>query len=346
MALKKITDLPAVTLLESGAQIEVAQGGTSQKESILGVSNFSHGIDMGGLVEQSVEVQAIFDGASAGDTIIFGPGTILINIGDLDIDKSLTIIGRGTTFKTAGSLKIFNVTANDVTIKGITFLANNNFAGQYGIYFDDVNRFIVSNCKFTTIRQGVRVGSTIVTTGNLLSAVHACKFDACNIGYLGDGRGEYVNITSCGFQTCLTGLDFDAGNVSVIGAMITKGTTGMIVRGGPNDSHGIISGCMINHQSTNSLVFDGIANGHTVESCHIYQGPILIKDSEGVGFRGGIIDVNAINFENAVGATFIGTKHDDAFTNTVDKEFNGAPASTTIGHNNYLLDGTPYTALD
>ena len=305
-----------------------------------------HGLDMTGATDQSTEVQALFDALSSGDIIEFTSGTILITT-QVNISAGITIVGNETTFKTTGNIKIFNVNSDNVNITGCNFLGTDNVAHtvQYGVYVNDKRIFKFQDCTFTDLYHGVYFGSTLGTPSFALSSILSCHFTNGTYGILGGTRGEYVNINDCRIFGNTTGIEFIGGNILIDGCQIVGGGTGIKIGTGTNDSHGIVSNCLINHNTTYSVFVDSIVNGHRFVDCNLIQGTLYLKDCAAVSFIGCRIDQDAINFESATGTVMGSNRHSTSYTNTVDKEFNGDPASVIVTYNNYNMDGTAYVGI-
>jgi len=68
-------------------------------------------------------------------------------------------------------------------------------------------------------------------------------------------------------------------------------------------------------------------------------------DITGVSLQNCRIDVANVLFENAVGSVFMSNRHSSGNTNTINKSYNGAPASTVVSSSNYNLNGTSYAGI-
>ena len=193
--------------------------------------------------------------------------------------------------------------------------------------------------------HGIGFGNTKLTGSFAMSSISNCHFETVTYGVKGLENGEYVNISNCMGYNNTNHIEFAGGNVNVSDCIITSGVNGINVLSGANDSHGIISGCEVNHTTGNAIFFDGISKGMTVSATHVFAADIYLKDCSGVSFINCMLDVNAFNFENALGSVFSHNRHLTGYPNTVDKTHNATPASTVIATENYLLDGTVYSGI-
>ena len=301
--------------------------------------------DIQGLTDVSSEIQDLIDNTDVGGTVVLPNGLLLVS-NQVNIDKEIKIIGSGTTIKTSSGIKVFNIDSDNVTIQDLNFVnLGSKVVSQYGIFVNSKNNFKIHNCKFNDLYHGISFESTILTGANVTSEISNCHFESNTYGILGGVRGEYVNIVGCRGYLNTNHIEFAGGNININSCILTKGTNGINVLSGANDSHGIINGCEINHQSGNALYFDSIVNGHTVSSTHIFQGKIHLKDCTGVAIRNVMMDITDFRFENAVGSVFSNNRHSSAYANTVDKSYNGAAASVVIANDNYILNGTAYTGI-
>jgi hypothetical protein len=304
-----------------------------------------YGFDLTGITDGSVILQDAVDSSVSGDSIILPNGIIRID-NQVNFDKKIKIIGSGTNILTDSNIKVFNIDSDFVSVENIDFInSGTRTADQYGIFVNSKNNFKIHNCSFDGFYHGVKFENTILTGNNKTSTISDCYFTINTYGILGGERGEYVNITGCRGYLNSNHIEFEGGNISVTSCIFTQGTNGINVMGGLNDSHGIISGCELNHISGNPLYFDGITKGMTVNACHVFQGNIYLKNCSGVSLTNCMFDVNNFLFEGAVGSKFTNNRHLTAYANTVDKSYNGVPVSVVIANDNYLIDGTSYTGL-
>ena len=304
-----------------------------------------YGFDLTGVTDGSTILQTAIDNSVSGDTIILPNGIIKID-NQVNIDKKIKIIGSGTTILIDSNIKAFNIDSDFVSVENIDFInLGSKTTLQYGVFVNSKNNFKIHNCSFDGLYHGVNFENTILTGSNKNSTISDCYFTNNTYGILGGSRGEYVNITGCRGYLNTNHVEFEGGNINITSCIFTKGTNGVRVMSGLNDSHGIISSCELNHISGNPLYFDGITKGMTVNACHVFQGSIYLKNCSGVSLTNCMFDVNNFLFENAVGSKFTDNRHLTAYANTVDKSYNGAAASVVIANDNYLINGTAYTGI-
>jgi len=315
-------------------------------DSVLNLEADTWDIDVTGFTDSTAKLQAIFDAASDGDTVYLPKGIIYL-ITTVSITKQIRIIGQGTKIKLNHPIKAFSIDSDYVTIENVHFerFSGTKDANQYGIYVNNKNNFKINRCTFINLYHGIYFGSTKLTGAFATSSITDSFFQVLTYGILGGSEGEYVNISGCRGYNNTNHIEFEGGNINITSCMLTLGTNGINVLTGLNDGHGIINGCEINHLTGNALFFDSIVKGMTLSAVHVFGGDIYLKDCAGVSLINCMLDVINFNFENASGSVFSNNRHLTGFTNIVDKSFNGAPASTVIANNNYLLDGTVYTGL-
>ena len=315
-------------------------------DSLSNLDSDSWNIDVTGTTDTSTTLQSYLDSSSDGDTIFLPKGTIYLTT-SVTITKKIKIVGQGTVIKLTTGIKGLIFDADDISIENVDFqyVTGTKNLSQYGIFVNSKNNFKIHNCKFNDLYHGIGFESTILSGNNVNSEISNCYFESNTYGILGGVRGEYVNITGCRGYLNTNHIEFSGGNININGCILTRGINGINVLSGANDSHGIINGCEINHQSGNALYFDSIVNGHTVSNTHIFQGKIHLKDCIGVSLKSCMLDITDFRFETATGSVFSNNRHSLAYANTVDKEYNGDPVSTIISNNNYILNGTAYTDI-
>ena len=96
-----------------------------------------------------LDIQNAIDSATAEDTIYLNSQIYTGSGTEINIDKSLTIIGsEGCTLDAQGQSRIFNVAAADVTFKNIT-LINGQVTGYGGaIYPAYVDQYLGANSRY------------------------------------------------------------------------------------------------------------------------------------------------------------------------------------------------------
>jgi hypothetical protein len=112
--------------------------------------------------DDTAEIQAAVDAASAGDTIFFPPTASYYKISDeITISKALTIIGYSSKITQTGAGKAaFNVTASNVVVRDLEIVGTGaptaHVSGAYAIFAHgaDKNNYInnikVLNCRINT----------------------------------------------------------------------------------------------------------------------------------------------------------------------------------------------------
>lgn len=300
-------------------------------------------IDITGASDVSASLQSVIDGASTGDTIKIPSGKIRLE-SQVNIDKELYIVSDSCSVEVIGDISAFFIDSDNVTVKGFNFHSSDAANGAEAITVNSKNRFNISDCNFSDLDYGVRFYSTRLTGTNELSIIHNSYFVDCNYGIVSEEGGEYTNITSCRLHNCNVGVSISGGNVTLIGCNITFGLTGVELLAGANNSHGIISGCEINHTST-PIKADGMTKGHTIVGCHLYQGDINLKDSIGVCFDNCVIVATNFWADNCTALFFKNCRIWEIYGFSVDLSKNGNP-STVISHNNYIYDtGAVYSGI-
>ncbi len=182
---------------------------------------------------------------------------------NIQIKGSLTIIGSGNSSGTAS---------------GITFSGCDNIKVD-GVVFKDISG----------IALWFKSGAVAMPRGDgaLVSNIQVYN------SYIGlqcdfDNQGEYHSFVNFNATLCNTGAVITAGNTSITGGNIVDNATGVNIGGlaGTNNSHGILNGVNINHNTLNAK-FSIAENGHTISGCHFYgdaTNNIEIVNSRGLNF--------------------------------------------------------------
>ncbi len=315
-------------------------------DSLSNLDNPFWEIDTTGFTDSSSKLQAIFDAASDGDTLFLPKGIIYL-ITPVTISKKITVIGQGTKIKLNHPIKAFIIDEDYVKIKHIHFerFSGTKDLNQYGVFVNSKNNWEIDTCTFINLYHGIGFENTKLTGSFATSKIINCFCQSLTYGVLGGVNGEYVHIDGFRGYNNTNHIQFSGGNVMVTNPIITSGINGINVLSGANDSHGIISGGEINHTTGNALFFDGISKGMTVNAIHVFGGDIYLKDCSGVSLTSCMLDVDAFNFEDAVGSVFSQNRHLNGFPNVVDKSYNGSISSVVVVKENYNLNGTPYLGL-
>lgn len=169
----------------------------------------------------------------------------------------------------------------------------------------------------TAIGLNIIGGSNYSVQGVSASGISGYGIKLTQGASMGD-RGERGRFSNISIQDCWTGVEVGtsyeyisfnqlnasgnafamtilAGNVNVNNSNLNDNDAGLYVGGAlsTNNSHGIISGTNINHNTGYNVFCENVEYGQTFIGCHIYgtpSGSIEIVDSNGVLFNGCIID--------------------------------------------------------
>lgn len=274
-----------------------------------GVSVFNYGAVGDGVTDDS----AAFNACAAANTVILVPGgyTYALTASTVNILAGQTWICNGATFTQASSSKTMfaATTVNDWSFYGGKLTGSGNGAAGSG-----------TNEILFKVTDGLRFRVNNVTCNN--SQGWGFKRISANApAYRGEG-GQYVNCSSIGcwnsneitagsgseystwvnFQSVNhgTGAQIGAGNTTFLGGSCSDGVYGVVLAGGANHGHGIVSGMNINHNTTDNVLVSTITNGFTFAGCHLYAnssttGWIHLSASNGVEFIGCMIDSNIKN---------------------------------------------------
>src|SRR5690606_31933319 len=105
--------------------------------------------------------------------------------------------------------------------------------------------------------------------------------------------------------SCNTGAMILGGNTTLTGGNLVDNVTGLYLGGsyGQNNSHGIINGVNINHNTNLNLYAQNVENGESIIGCHFYgttTNNIRIENSKGILFDGCIIDGRLENIDTEI----------------------------------------------
>ena len=281
------------------------------------------------------------------------PGIYLVNSGVALSTGSKKLFGAGrkaSIIKTTGNIACITITSNYNEIhdlgflgtgKGATYDASGN-ASQRGIYLNGGGTVgllnLISGCHFTGFgRAGVTVEQTNASA-HQPNQLNGCLFDNNNIGLERAVQGEYVSAVGCDFWQNHYGEYIRGGNAVTVGGSSVDNLTGVFLASGSNDSHGVHTGMLINHNIDYNVRAQAITNGYVFEACAMYEGDILLTGSAGVVIRNGLLDAIAYYFDGSFGTLIEGNRMPGAYSNTINNDYNANP-SHTQWRNNRPLSG-------
>jgi hypothetical protein len=302
----------------------------------------SHGAVGDGVTNDTTAVQAAL---TAGGTVIFPPGDYLVT--GLTSGAADHIIGIGDArLVTASNAAILVVSAGDVRIDNMRFAGDGKGAtydggktSQHAISITTKYRTRITNCHFYTL-GGSGVYVTLTTSAYNGTVVNGCVFDTCNRGITSATQGEYMHVSNCEIVSGNYGVHVMGGNCLFNGCNITGNKTNVYLASGTNDSHGIFSGCNLNHATEYSVKSEAIANGETFSGCHLYAGSIWLQGS-GISFRGCHIDQAAYYFQGCA-AIIEGCTLPASYANTIYNNYSGS-SSLVLWQNNRRLTMKQFT---
>ena len=169
------------------------------------------------------ELQELIDNAKEGSVVELNKDYD-VDFGYVEINKSITIDGKGHYIDSHGKSIIFDVTKSNVCLNNIQFLNWGVSIGSIGSY---ENNFTISNCIFkniTSISQGI-----VYSNGSDLT-VDSCKFIDCSshsrILY---SSGSNLKITNTDFINSNMAIDDDSLVAAVnIGTLLVKGDDAIV----------------------------------------------------------------------------------------------------------------------
>lgn len=225
----------------------------------------------------------------------------------------------GTVFKLSSGASIVNLGANsqDISLENITFegraavsgsitlesIKNRSGIGQdTGIFCQGYAKNIhVRNCEFRNFSMaGIRLLHTHSGQYTRTFKISDSIFINNYCGLLSDVRSEYHTVMGCSFNYNRIGCYIEGGNNFMATCHFDANGAGCVVSGlsANNDSHGSITGSSFNHNTSYSIVSISINNGFTFSGCHVFDGDIMLDNSKGFSYNGGIIAAG-IQIQNA-----------------------------------------------
>ncbi len=218
-----------------------------------------------------------------------------------------------------------------------------NIGSVHGIVFEgdadeSTPTFVPRFCTITNchIRYFTGGGITCRNTGpQVLAGVQAsnCSIVNCGAGVNVFYNSEYHEFTNIKCYRCGIGLVNNGGNNKFVNCDFSQNIQGVLMDNSsgqsPNNGHGSLVGCTINHSNDNTGVaieINGITPGFNFTACHVYYGSIKITNSKAIVF--GDLNAGTLSINISGGGVII--FHDSAFTS--------APAFTVTGNSNVHVD--------
>jgi hypothetical protein len=280
--------------------------------------------------------------------------------------------GEGSILEIAGGGIVFFVNTTNTAIENLRIVGKSG-AGifQTGIRIDDP---ATSNAQFNRVEnvtidsilyQGIRMESAYTNyRGNL---IQGCKFRNNATGLYLNGRAEYTLINNCVFNANTVGVYLAGGNNIITGCNISNNTIGIQIATATNELHGLVSDCLINHNSSAGISASGTTLEHQFLGCSFYYSDIQVSNCDNFKFNNCTFSNDTLRFTNSdghyfVGNEFVSTITKDISTSTVyfinnknstgSGEYGAFPTTTgqyvldvTGGAHSYVLNsgGTTYT---
>lgn len=301
-----------------------------------------------GVTDDTTALQAALTAAGAvGGWVYLRPRTYLITSVSVPAGVFMSGAGDSSILKTTSNLSAVIISGADVILSKFKIQGNNTGASQDGITVGPYGisggfaRVRILNVSVESLgRAGIFVApvtTDVYQHGVLIQGVRAT---VCGYGiWL---HGEYNRVVGCDVWNNTTGMYVPGGNNIVTGCTICNNVTGINIVGGGNDGHGMISTCDINHNTTNILVNNTLANGMPFVGCNIYGvgTSINLISSVGVRFLKCSIDIANLYFDGSVGTQFQGCLWPmTAAANILNHNYNGHASKTIFGEGNVTLDG-------
>ena len=173
--------------------------------------------------------------------------------------------------------------------------AGNSNGGQSGLFMQLCKNFRVSGLTIENVSGaglnfsgfGARGNSGLLNNISLQNNWQGAVFNA---------GAEYYTITNINASQNTLAISMLGGNNSIIGGSISDNVNGVYVGGtlGNNNSHGVLSGLNINHNTGYNLKAENVEFGESIIGCHFYSTTaelgVNIVNSKGVVFDGCTFD--------------------------------------------------------
>ena len=239
-----------------------------------------------------------------------GPGVVLIPAGHFRIQNicvphgvTLQGSGPGTILLPAGPGPVIHQhDSHGFTIKDLTILASKsltpgqpNPAHSHGILISKCYNYRITAI---TVRGFAFAGIEVTRTplafhesafcdGGMLTQITASDNA---VGVLYNTRGEYTVLSDSSILRNQIGLIIHAGNCRIANSCISGNHDGVWIVDHENGSHGIITGCLINHNTRYALFCRDMHNGMSISACCFFYGEILAQRCKGLIISNSQID--------------------------------------------------------
>ncbi|MBC7169639.1 right-handed parallel beta-helix repeat-containing protein, partial [Candidatus Bipolaricaulota bacterium] len=301
-------------------------------------------VSIGGLaatwyVNPGDDIQGVINGAAAGDTVIFAPGTYNLAT-TINIAKPLTILGaqanvdpRPSTGGRTGpetllksTTTVFDIRAHDVVINGFSIEANINNANT-NIIHDNSTSFASQNATVayniitntgSTMNEAIkiRVGESPVIAYNYIYNIPS-PGDAINFDRVTNGRIEYNEIVNSGSENAAIYV-YSSEYTWIVGNIVDTTTKNDGIKlGAKNGGDASKSGGWIIDNVVMNTAQDGIA---------VYMSNVVIEGSTVTGSRS---ENGAVYL--AFGISNIVIRYNTIVDNTLNIHKWGSPGGITIG---------------
>lgn len=305
-----------------------------------------------------------------------GPGRFVVT--GVEIPDYAAIIGSGMrtviilddTVTTGYAVKLRNQSSiSDVRIAGRTAPTLTATVGtRHGILFEGskqsgqsggttFKKSAILRCNISNLSGG---GITCTGTGVELDSnmlVSDCFIDHCGAGIYIPYYSEFHRITNCACTYCWYGCIDNGGNNNFVNCDFSGNKIGVLIDNStsqsPNNTHGVFSGCTINHSYTPEGVINGGTAlkvlggefGEVFTGMQIHYGAIVIDSCNGMRFVG-------IGFGRSVPITITNSKvvtfSDCTFSQGpahADSTFSQSGNTALKFADCYLRDGTVYDPM-
>lgn len=217
--------------------------------------------------------------------------------------KSLITISAVDTVFQIGKYCVFE----NITIQGTSNI------GQVGISLDSSWGNIISKVRFRNLGSNIYsrangLDANNFTVGNLIDG---CFSEGHKRGAYLDVRAEYHTFSNCSFNKGDTGIVISGGNNNVIGGKYNSNVVGGRWTGGANNAHSNIVGTQFNHNTSRSVIVDGVTLGLDFSSTQHFYGSMDIIGSTRVTFTNPQIEfvsTDSLRWNTSTGAFIMGAQ--------------------------------------